>query len=342
MPKKGDRMDLSTTYMGLKLSSPLVAAASPLSLEIDNIRHMEQAGAAAVVLHSLFEEQITHDADELEFFLHYGADRFAESLSYYPRQEHDELGPAEYLTHIARAKRAVRMPVIASLNGISAGGWISYARKMADAGADAIELNIYYIPADPRLTAEQVESVYLMVLQAVKLAVTVPVAMKLSPYFSATANMLTRLDAAGADGLVLFNRFLQPDLDIEHLDVDPTHGPSTSADIRLALRWIAILRDQLRCSLAATNGVHTADDVIKLLLAGADVTMLATALLRNGIDHLKLLRRGLEEYMIDKGYDSIEQMKGVLSQKHVAEPTAFERANYVKTLHHYGPTATRE
>jgi dihydroorotate dehydrogenase (fumarate) len=329
--------------MGLRLSSPLVAAASPLSFEIDNIKHMEQAGAAAVVLHSLFEEQIAHDANELEFFLHYGADRFAESLSYYPRQqEHDNFGPAEYLRHIARAKQAVRMPVIASLNGISAGGWISYARNMADAGADGLELNIYYIPADPRLTSDQVESVYLMVLQAVKLAVTIPVAMKLSPYFSATANMLTRLANTGADALVLFNRFLQPDLDIDHLEVDPTHSPSTSADIRLALRWIAILRDQLRCSLAATNGIHTADDVIKLILAGADVTMLASALLRNGIDHFKLLRRGLEGFMLDKGYDSIDQMKGILSQKHVAEPTAFERANYVKTLHHYGPTATRE
>ena len=335
-------MDLSTTYMGLQLSSPLVPAASPLSFEIDNIKHMEQAGASAVVLHSLFEEQIAHDADELDFFLHYGADRFAESLTYYPRQEEYILGPEEYLQHIARAKRAARIPIIASLNGISAGGWISYAKKMADAGADALELNIYYIPADPRLTSDQVESVYLMVLEAVKLAVTIPVAMKLSPFFSATANMLTRLADTGADALVLFNRFLQPDLDIDHLEVDPTHSPSTSADIRLALRWIAILRDQLRCSLAATNGVHTADDVIKLLLAGADVTMLASTLLRNGIDHLALLRRGLEEFMLDKGYDSVEQMKGILSQKHVTDPTAFERANYVKTLHHYGPTATRE
>jgi len=328
--------------MGLRLSSPLVPAASPLSFEIDNIKHMEQAGASAVVLHSLFEEQITHDAGELDFFLHYGADRFAESLTYYPRQEEYTLEPEEYLRHVARAKRAVRIPVIASLNGISAGGWISYAKKMADAGADAIELNIYYIPADPRLTADQVESVYLMVLEAVKLSVTIPVAMKLSPYFSATANMLTRLAEGGADALVLFNRFLQPDLDIEHLEVDPTHTPSTSADIRLALRWIAILRGQLRCSLGATNGVHTADDVVKLLMAGADVTMPASALLKHGIDHLGQLRRDLETYLRDKGYDSVEQIKGILSQKHVTEPTAFERANYVKTLHHYGPTATRE
>ncbi|MCL2701404.1 MAG: dihydroorotate dehydrogenase-like protein [Phycisphaerae bacterium] len=335
-------MDLSTTYMGLQLSSPLVAGSSPLSFEVDNIRRMEQAGAAAVVLHSLFEEQITHDAAELEFFLHYGADRFAESLTYYPRQEAYELGPEEYLTHIVRAKRAVTIPIIASLNGVSAGGWISYAKKMEEAGADALELNVYYIPTDSRLTAEQVESVYLMVLRAVKHTVGIPVAMKLSPYFSSIANMLTRLADDGADALVLFNRFLQPDLDIERLEVDPALGPSTSADIRPALRWIAILRDQLRCSLAATNGVHTSDDVVKLLLAGADVTMLASTLLRNGIGHLTHIRRGLETYMSDKGYASLGQMRGILSQKHVAEPAAFERANYVKTLQHYGPTATRE
>jgi len=335
-------MDLSTTYMGIKLSSPLVPSSSPLSFEVDNVKKMEDAGAAAIVLHSLFEEQIQHDARELDFFLQYGSERFAESLTYYPRQEEYELGPEEYLKHLAKCKQKVRIPVIGSLNGISAGGWISYAKKMEDAGADALELNVYYIPTDPRLTAEQIESVYLMVLQAVKLSVTIPVAMKLSPYFSSTANVLTRLADAGADGLVLFNRFLQPDLDVENLEVDPTHALSTSADNRLALRWIAILYGKLRCSLAATNGVHTAQDVVKMIMAGADVTMMASALLRNGIDHIKTVRRGLENYMQEKGYDSVEQMKGILSQKNVAEPSAFERANYVKTLQSYGPTATLE
>jgi dihydroorotate dehydrogenase (fumarate) len=335
-------MDLSTTYMGLKLSSPLVPSASPLSYEIDNIRKMEDMGASAVVLHSLFEEQIQHDAKELDFFLQYGTERFAESLTYYPHLEEYQLGPEAYLEHISRAKKAVDIPIIASLNGVSAGGWISYAAKMEQAGADALELNVYYIPTDPRLTAEQVESVYLMVLQAVKMSVSIPVAMKLSPYFSSIAGTLHRFVDQGADALVLFNRFLQPDLDIENLEVDPSHTLSTSSDNRLALRWIAIMYGQLKCSLAATNGIHTAVDVVKMIMAGADVTMMASALLRNGIEHLADVRQGLEQYMEQKEYESVTQMKGILSQKNCPEPAAFERANYVKTLQSYGPTATME
>jgi dihydroorotate dehydrogenase (fumarate) len=334
-------MDLSTTYMGLKLSSPLVPSASPLSHDIDDIKRMADAGAAAVVLHSLFEEQLAHDAQELDFFLEYGSERFAESLTYYPRVADYKLGPEEYLEHISRARRAVNIPIIASLNGITAGGWISYAKKMEQAGAHALELNVYFLPTDARLSGEQVESVYLSVLAAVKSSVSIPVAMKLSPYFSSTANMLIRF-AEGADGLVLFNRFMQPDLDVENLQVDPRHTLSTSADLRLALRWIAIMYGRVNCSLAGTNGVHTADDVVKLIMAGADVTMMTSALLKNGIGYLRELRRGLEEYMQRKEYESVSQMKGILSQRNCPEPAVFERANYVKTLQSYVGTATLE
>lgn len=335
-------MDLSTKYMGLKLSSPLVHSASPLSYDIGNIRKMEDMGVGAVVLHSLFEEQIRHDASELEFFLQYGADRFAESLTYYPHKDDYVLGPEEYLEHIAKAKKAVHIPIIGSLNGISAGGWISYAKKIEDAGADGLELNVYYIPADGRLTSEEVEAVYLMILQAVKMSVTIPVAMKLSPYFSSTANMLRKFSDAGADALVLFNRFLQPDLNIEELQVDPVHSLSTSTDNRLALRWIAIMYGKVKSSLAATNGVHTASDVVKMIMAGADATMMTSALLLNGIGHLATVRKGVEEYMKRMEYESVQQMKGILSQLKCPEPSAFERANYVKTLQSYGPTATLE
>jgi dihydroorotate dehydrogenase (fumarate) len=335
-------MDLSTTYMGLKLASPLVPSASPLCSDLTNIRRMAEAGASAVVLHSLFEEQIRHDSEELDFYLGYGADRFAESLSYYPRTGDYTLGPDEYLEYVAKAKRAVNIPIIASLNGISAGGWISYAKKMQDAGADALELNIYYLPADGRLTAQQVEAAYLTVLQAVKMSVTIPVAIKLSPYFSSISNMIVQLADAGADGLVLFNRFLQPDLDVESLEVQTTHALSTSADNRLGIRWVAIMHGRVRASLAVTNGIHTGEDAVKAIMAGADAVMMTSALLKNGIGHLATVRREIEEYMKRKDYESVAQMKGILSQRKVAQPSAFERANYVKTLQSFGVTATRE
>ncbi len=234
------------------------------------------------------------------------------------------------------------MPIIASLNGVSAGGWISYAKRIQEAGADALELNIYYLPADGRLTAQQVEAAYLMVLQAVKMSVSIPVAVKLSPYFSSLANIMTQLVGAGANALVLFNRFLQPDLNIETLEVDPRHALSTSAENRLAIRWIAIMHGRLNASLAASTGIHTGNDVVKAIMAGADVTMMTSALLRNGIGHLVTVRNELEEYMKHKEYESVSQMKGVLSQQKVADPSAFERANYVKTLQSYGMTATKE
>jgi dihydroorotate dehydrogenase (fumarate) len=337
-------MDLSTTYMGLKLASPLVASASPLCMDVGMVRKMEDHGAAAVVLASLFQEQIESEAKELEFYLQYGTDRWAESLTYFPHKEDYKLGPEEYLAHIAALKKAVGIPVIASLNGISTGGWTSYAQKMQDAGADGIELNIYFIPADPHLGSEQVEQRYLSVLEAVKSAVHIPVAVKLSPYFSATASMATRLDAAGADALVLFNRFYQPDIDIEKLEIRPRLDLSTPWEGRLPLRWIAILFGKLvkKASLAATTGIHTAEDAAKMILAGADVTMMTSALLRHGVEHLAKVRAGLVEIMQAKEYESVTQMKGVLSQKACPNAAAFERANYMKTLQSFGLTATRE
>jgi dihydroorotate dehydrogenase (fumarate) len=335
-------MDLSTTYMNLELKNPLVPSASPLTSRLDHIRELEDAGAGAVVLHSLFEEQIRHDSTGLEFYLQYGTERFAESLTYFPHPKEFRFGPEEYLDLVSKARDAVDIPVIGSLNGISTGGWISYAKKIEDAGADGLELNVYYIPTDPRLTAEEVEEVYLSVLREVKATVSIPVAMKLSPYFSSMANMAQRLAAAGADGLVLFNRFYQPDIDEENLEVKPRLVLSTSAEMRLPLRWIAILYGKLRASLAATTGVHTGRDVAKLLLAGADVTMMASALLQHGVARLGEIRQGLVEYMEEKGYESVAQMRGVLSQKSCPEPSAFERANYMKTLTGYGPTTTME
>lgn len=327
-------MKLDTTYMGLTLNSPVVPSASPLSHDIDNIKQMEDCGAGAVVLWSIFEEQVVHDEAEMEYHLSHGSERFAESLDYFPPMQDYRLGVDDYVDHIAAAKKAVKMPIIASLNGISAGGWISYAKKMEDAGADAIELNVYYIPADPKLTAPDVESVYLAVLEAVKDAVSIPVAIKLSPYFSATAHTLKTLGDR-ADALVLFNRFYQPDIDIENLAAKPGLQLSDSYDGRLPLRWIAIMYGQVQASIAATSGIHTGRDAAKMILAGADVTMMASALLKNGIGHIKTVLSELVDVGKDKGYQSIEQMRGVMSQQNFPEPIAFERANYMKALTEY-------
>ncbi len=335
-------MDLSVTYMGLELSSPLVVSANPLSQSLDTIRRMEDAGAATVVLWSLFEEQIEHEARELDYYLQQGTDRWAESLTYFPHVEAFPLGPQEYLDHIAKAKSAVDIPINASLNGISDEGWVSYARQMQQAGADALELNVYYIPALPHVSGQAVEQVYLRILQAVKAEVTIPVAMKLSPFFSSPGHLMQQLDQAGADGLVLFNRFYQPDLDPENLSVEPSLELSSSFEMRLPLRWIAILYGKLKASLAATTGLESGLDVAKMILAGADVTMLCSALLRHGVEHLQTVRKELTEYMDRKGYGSVGQMKGLLSQQHCPEPAAFERANYMKVLHSFGPTATFE
>ncbi len=325
-------MDLTTTYLGLKLRTPLVPAASPLSEEIDNIKQMEDAGASAVVLYSLFEEQLRQDRVELAAHLNHGTFSFAEALTYFPEPEEFHLGPEEYLKHIAKAKAAVRIPVIASLNGSSAGGWTQYAKAIQQAGADALELNIYYIPTDMSLTAAQVEQNYLEILRAVKAEVTIPVAVKLSPFFTNFANMARRLDQGGANGLVLFNRFYQPDIDLEALEVKPNILLSTPMAMRVPLRWIALLYGRVGASLAATSGVHRATDVLKMLMAGADVTMLCSVLIRHGIRQISVIERDLNAWMQEHEYASVEQLKGSLSQKNCADPSAFERAQYMRAI----------
>jgi dihydroorotate dehydrogenase (fumarate) len=328
-------MDLRTTYLGLELKNPLVASASPLSRTLDNMKRLEDSGVAAIVMYSLFEEQIAHEAEELDHYLQYGTESFAEALSYFPESSDYNLGPESYVELLAKAKKSLSVPVIGSLNGVSVGGWVRYAKELQQAGADAIELNVYYIPTDPLLAAADVEERYLEVLHAVKKAVTLPVAVKLSPYFSSMANMATRLVNAGADGLVMFNRFYQPDINLNELEITPEVNLSDSADARLPMRWIAILYGRVKASLAATTGIHTAEDVLKVVMAGSDVTMMCSALLKHGPDHLRQVLTNLREWMMEHEYVSIQQMKGSMSQKSVADPSAFERANYMKALNRY-------
>ena len=330
-------MDLSTKYMGLNLRTPLVVSASPLSENLDNIRKMEDAGATGVLIYSLFEEQITSDRLELHHHLTYGTDSYAEALTYFPEPSEFHLGPEGYLNHIRKAKEAVKMPVIASLNGTSAGGWTNYAKEMQQAGADALELNIYYIPTDVDLTGAQVEQTYLDILSMVRDVVTIPVAIKLSPFFSSLANVARRLDQGGADGLVFFNRFYQPDINLEHLEVRPNIILSTPQALRLPMRWIAILHGRIKASLAATSGIHTAQDVLKIMMVGADAAMLCSVLYRHGIDHIKNMEREIETWMSEHEYNSIRQMQGSMSQENCSDPSEFERAQYVKALHSFKP-----
>jgi dihydroorotate dehydrogenase (fumarate) len=330
-------MDLSTTYLGLKLKNPLVPSSSPLSRNLYSLRRMEDSGAAAVVLYSLFEEQINLESQTLDRYLTQGTESYAEALTYFPEAPEYETGPDEYLEHIRRAKDALEIPVIASLNGVSTGGWVKYARNIQEAGADALELNVYYVATDPYLNSAAVEEIYLDVLRDVKEAVTIPVAMKLSPYFSSMANMARQLADAGADGLVLFNRFYQPDLDIENLAVVPHLVLSNSNELRLPLRWIAILFGRVKADLALTTGVHTAEDVLKGLMAGASATMLASELLRNGIGRLHDILLDLERWLIEYEYHSVAELRGSLSQINCAEPAAFERANYMRVLSSFAP-----
>jgi len=326
-------MDLSTKYLGLDLSSPIVAGASPLSEDVGNIEALAAAGAGAVVMHSIFEEQLTTEAEDLDYYLEQGDEAFGEALTHFPPMQDFKVGPEEYLTHVSAAKKAVDIPIIGSLNGISTGGWIDYAGQIAEAGADALELNVYLIPTSAAVTGARIEQVYLDILKAVKAAVGVPVAVKLSPFFSATANMARGLDEAGADGLVMFNRFYQPDIDINRLEVAPRLVLSRSDEIRLPMRWIAILYGRLRASLAATSGVHTGEDAAKLILAGADAIQVVSALLSDGIGQLTQIRDEMARRLEAKGYGSVGEARGVLSQARCAEPAAFERANYMKTLH---------
>ncbi len=328
-------MDLKTKYLGLDLKNPIVPSASPLSRNLDSMKRLEDAGASAIVMYSLFEEEIAHESEELDHYLHYGTESYAEALSYFPRAEEYNLEPDAYVELLRKAKESLSIPVIPSLNGVTTGGWTKYARRFEDAGADAIELNVYYIPTDPRLESREVEERYIEVLTSVRDSVSVPLALKLSPYFSAFPNFVHRVVGAGANGLVLFNRFYQPDLNIDTLEVVPDVTMSDSSAIRLPLRWIAIFYGKLKASLAATSGVHTAEDVLKLVMAGADVTMMCSALLKHGPKQIAKVLTDLTKWMEEHEYESIEQMKGSMSQKSVADPAAFERANYVKALNRF-------
>ncbi|MFA3781753.1 dihydroorotate dehydrogenase-like protein [Melioribacteraceae bacterium 4301-Me] len=328
-------MDFSTKYLGLQLKNPIVPSASPLSQNVDTVKAMEDAGAAAVVVYSLFEEQITHESGELDHYLTYGSESYAEAINYFPEPNEFYLTPYQYLDHIANLKKEVNIPIIGSLNGVSKGGWVKYAKNIEEAGADALELNLYYVAANPNVPANIIEDMYIDTLKAVKSNVKIPVAVKLSPYFTSMANMAKKLDEAGADGLVLFNRFYQPDFDLDKLEVVPNLMLSTNWEMRLPLRWIAILYGNVKASLAATSGIHSYEDVLKVIMAGADVAMLASELLANGIGRIKEILKGMARWMEDNEYSSIEIMKGSMSQKSVADPAAFERANYMKTLQSY-------
>ncbi len=334
-------MDISTKYLGMQLRTPLVASASPLSHEISGIRSLEDAGASAVVLYSLFEEQLHKEALELELHLNAGTESFAESLSYFPHSCEFNTGPEEYLNHIQKAKAAVDIPIVASLNGATLGGWARYAKQVEQAGADAIECNIYNIPTNTEVLGSEVETSYADILREVKMAVHIPVAAKLSPFFSNLANMAKRLDQMGTDGLVLFNRFYQPDIDLEELAIKPNVLLSSPQELRLPLTWIGILYGRVRANLAATTGVYAAEDVIKLLMVGADVTMLCSALLRNGVEHIRYVEQGVRRWMEDHEYESVQQMQGSMSQQRCSDPGAFERAQYmraVKGLQHVAAT----
>lgn len=326
-------MDLSTTYMGMTLRNPLVASASPLSEDIGNIKRLEDAGASAVVLYSLFEEQLSRDRMALYHHLSHGTESFAEALTYFPEPPEFHLGPEGYLEHIRRAKQSVKIPIIASLNGSTNGGWTEFAKLMQEAGADAIELNIYYLPTDLDLPGASVEQTCLDIVESVKWSVTVPVSVKLSPYYSSMANMARRLDDAGADALVLFNRFYQPDIDLDTLDVLPNVLLSQPQAMRLPLRWIAILYGRIRASLAATSGVHSAQDSIKLLMAGANVTMMCSSLLKRGIGHVAVTLDEMKLWMEEHEYESVKQMQGSMSHLHTQNPAAYERVQYMRALH---------
>jgi dihydroorotate dehydrogenase (fumarate) len=325
-------IDLSTTYLGLKLATPLVASASPLSRDLDGVRRLEDAGASAVVLYSLFEEQLRQEEIDLDYHLNAGTESFAESLTFFPQANEFHTGPEGYLKHIQKVKAAAKIPVIASLNGSTLGGWTKFAGEIEKAGADAIECNIYFIATDPRVTAADIEKTYLEIVQAVKQTVAIPVAIKLSPFFSNLANMAQRLDQAGADALVLFNRFYQPDINVEELEIQPNVLLSTPQSLRLPLTWIGILFGRLRANLAATGGVHSAEDVVKLLMVGADVTMLCSSLMRHGVNHIRHVERELREWMEEHEYESVKQMQGSMSQQRCPDPGAFERAQYMRAV----------
>ena len=328
-------MNLTTNYLGINLRTPLVPSASPLTEKIDNVKRMEDAGAAAVVFHSLFEEQVRRDRHDLQYYLDQGTESYAESLTYFPEHADFKVGPESYLEHIAQAKAAVAIPIIGSLNGTTFGGWTKYAREIEQAGADALELNIYSIPSDPEQSAEDIESQYMTILASIKAQVKIPVAVKLSPFFTNFAQFARRADRHGANALVLFNRFYQPDIELETLEISPNVLLSTPMAMRLPMRWIAMLYGRIGANLAATSGIHRATDALKMLMAGADVTMLCSILLRRGIEHLKMIEREMSEWMEEHEYESVQQLKGSMSQKNCPDPSAFERAQYMRALQSY-------
>lgn len=325
-------VDLRTQYLGLRLKNPLLVAACSLTDDLEKLRQMEQAGASAIVMYSLFEEQIEHEAAEFQRVYERGADRFAEALSYFPDMAEYRLDPKAYVDHVAQAKKIVKIPIIASLNGVTPGGWVRYAKMLQEAGADALELNVYYIAADLEQTSAQVEQKYIDLVASVKQSISIPMAVKIGPYFSSAGNMAQRLVEAGADGLVLFNRFLQPDLNLEELQVVPHLQLSTSAELLLPLRWIAILYGRVHASLALTTGIHRPTDLVKAILAGANVGMVASVLYRQGISALQTILEGFQTWLAEHEYASVEQARGVLSQAKCPDPTAFERGNYMRAL----------
>lgn len=330
-------MDLSTTYLGLTLKNPIVPSSSPLSRHLDTIRRLEDAGAAAIVMFSLFEEEVTLESEQLDHYLSYFTEAFAEALTWMPAERDYHMGPVEYLEGLRRAKEAVGIPIVGSLNGVSTGGWIAYAKEIEQAGADALELNPYCICVDPRMDSTAVEQRVVDVVQAVRRSVSIPVAVKLSPFFSATAHMVQRLAEAGANGVVLFNRFYQPDLDLEELTVVPNLVLSTSQELRLPLRWVAILYGRVPIDLAITTGVHTYEDVLKGLMAGARVTMMASELLQNGMGRIREILQDVDDWLGERGYESVAQLQGSMSQARVEQPGAFERANYMRVLQSWRP-----
>lgn len=328
-------MDLRTTYLGLELKNPIVASSSPVTYTVEGIKKLADAGAGAVVMHSLFEEQITMEGQHLDYYLTSGTETSAEAVSYFPEAADYKVGPEGYLDLIKQGKQLVDIPIIGSLNGVSTGGWVDYASKIQQAGADALELNLYYLPTDPSITSSEIEQVYLDVLNDVKKAVNIPVAMKLSPFFSATPWVIRRFAEAGADGLVMFNRFYQPDLDLEALEVVPDLKLSKSYEMRLALRWVAILSGKVKADLALTTGVHSGLDALKALMAGAKVAMVASEILENGPVRITEMLQEMTDWLTEHDYESAAQCIGSMSQQHVAEPAAFARANYLKTLKSY-------
>jgi len=328
-------MDITTTYLGLKLNSPIVPSAGPLSQDISDIKEMEDAGAGAVILYSLFEEQIEHEQLELHHYTSAHTESFAEATSYLPEPFDFKTGPDEYLNHIRKAKEAVDIPIIASLNGKSAGGWIEYAKKMEQAGADALELNIYRLATDPKISTIEIEKSYIDILLAVKMNTSIPIAVKMHPFFTSVGWMSSQLDKCGASGLVMFNRFYQPDIDLEKLDVVPNVILSTPMAMRLPLRWIAILYGKVNADLAATSGIYSEEDVLKMVMAGAKVTMMLSALLKFGIGHIADVTTRMKAWMEEHEYESIEQMRGSMSYMNVPDPAKFERANYMKVLNSY-------